>query len=60
MARIIAATFWLAGAGPMFVGAKLFALADERDWPVLGAVGFVLLLVGAVLMFLAAAIVGEA
>ena len=60
MTRLLAAPFWLAGVLPLFAGSKLFAVADERDWPVVGAVGFALLLVGGVLMFLAAMIGGEA
>lgn len=50
-AIVLAACAMAAIPACLYVGAWIFAVADRRDWPVLGAVGFSLFFLAAFAMW---------
>lgn len=48
---IACAPLLLVGAVLVFVGGSIFAVAEDKDWPWLGAIGFAIALPGAFLAF---------
>jgi hypothetical protein len=51
MMRVLLFPAWAIGAGMLFVGGRIFAVADRHDWSTLGAIGFALALAGSAIVF---------